>query len=730
MFVLSAADAHLCQIVIPVDATAADQRGAAVLRDYLARMVGAEIRVVDDDQPQTPYEVLLGRTGRLYELGIEVDFGALKTDGFRLMTTGTRLVIAGGSERGVEYGVYTLLEDYLGCRKYTPEVEYVPQLEQLELPEIDVTQIPVIEFREDFYLLAQDPAYQAWHKLDRHVEDWGLWVHTFAPLLPPDEYFEAHPEYYSLIDGRRVPHGQLCLTNPEVLRLLIQNLRQEMASKPDALYWSVSQNDTFSNCQCDACQAVDDAAGSPSGSMLQFVNQIAAQFPDKIISTLAYQYTRAAPRNLRPADNVNIVLCSIECNRSRPISTDPASASFRRDVEAWAQICDNIVVWDYVIQFANLVSPFPNLRVLQPNIRYFVENNCVAMFQQGNREYGGEMAELRAYLIAKLLWNPAADVDALIDDFLQGYYGAAAPMIRAYIDGMHDALDASGAGLNIFGNPVAARSSYLTAELIASYNELFDRAEGAVAAEPELLMRVQHARLPLEYAMLEQAKQRATGEGGMFQRAADGTWGPQSEIIARLERFTSWCNRQGVTRVTEWHTTPDEYRSQYLQVLQRPPLEHLAHRCPIELSPPPSPKYPADGPATLTDGLRGANNHGYAWLGWEGTSMEGVVDLGEAREIRLITTAFLQSVGSWVLLPHKVDFAVSVDGREYVPVGSVRRQSDERRGGVFTESFSTELAPTAARFVKVKAESPEICPEWHQGAGGPCWIFADELIVQ
>jgi len=730
MFVLSADELASFQIVVPVQGSAAEKRAAEVLQQYLERVTGFELAVVGDDQPKKEREILLGDNARLRELGIEIDFPALKADGFAIKTVDGRLVIAGGSEKGTLYGVYAFLEEYLGCRKYSPEVEVVPALERIELAAIDTTQVPVIEFREAYYRLAGDPGYAEWHKLDSHREDWGLWVHTFAPLLSPEEYFEEHPEYFSLVKGKRVPNGQLCLTNEEVFAIVVAGLREQMAEKPEAHYWSVSQNDTFSNCQCDACRAIDEREGSPSGTMLTFVNRVAAEFPDKTISTLAYQYTRAAPKTVRPAENVNIVLCSIECNRSLPIADDPSSASFRKDTEDWAKICDNILVWDYVIQFANLVSPFPNLRVLQPNIRYFVENHSVAMFQQGNREIGGEFAELRTYLIAKLLWNPEADVEALMDDFLQGYYGEARVHIRLYIDRMHDALEASGQHLNIFGNPNGPVEGYLSPALIKEYNGLFDKAEAAVKDRPELLQRVEAGRLPLHYAMLEQAKQRGTGEGGMFVRGAEGQWEVPAGIRERLELFTRLCNRQGVTRVTEWHTTPDEYQEGYLKLLERPPLEHLARGKKVALNPPFDSKYPADGEETLTDGLRGALDHSYAWLGFEGVDMEGVVDLEEVTSVHRVSADFLQASGSWIFQPERVRFAVSEDGREFVDVGGAESRVDERKGGIFVESFTAEFEAVEARFVRVRVESRKSCPNWHIGAGSPCWIFVDELIVE
>ena len=87
---------------------------------------------------------------------------------------------------------------------------------------------------------------------------------------------------------------------------------------------------------------------------------------------------------------------------------------------------------------------------------------------------------------------------------------------------------------------------------------------------PDLLERVRQARLPLYYATLEQAKQQGAGEGGLFF-LHDGEWKPQPEVLRRLELFVAGCNRHGVTRVTEWRTTPDEYRENYLQLFEDTP---------------------------------------------------------------------------------------------------------------------------------------------------------------
>ena len=294
------------RIVIPSYPTPDERKAAEVLQDYLLQISEAALPVisVDKNRKGIPFEIILGQNERLDKLGINIDFNELGEDGFFIKTDSLRLIIAGGSKKGTLYGVYTFLEKYLGCRMYTPEVKIIPRMEKIELGSISDKQIPAIRYRTIHYRVTWDQEYADWHKLSHDARGertaWGLWVHTFNHLVPPEIYFKEHPEYYALRNGKRIP-TQLCLTNPEVLKLTVQNLRKDMARNPEALYWSVSQNDNRNYCMCDNCQAIDKKEGTPSGSIIWFVNQVADQFPDKVISTLAYEYGRKAPRNLRPS---------------------------------------------------------------------------------------------------------------------------------------------------------------------------------------------------------------------------------------------------------------------------------------------------------------------------------------------------------------------------------------------------------------------------------------------
>lgn len=730
--VLAEGPVSLYRIILPVAATAQEEKAATVLQQHVLKITGAALPIVRDNETMYPYEIIIGQSKRLAQLGFSVILQTLEQDGFLLQTDSTRLLIAGGTGKGALYGVYTFLEKYLGCRLYAPGVKVIPQRDKLVIGKIYDQQVPRIRFRDTHYRITWDAEYIDWHKLSHDEKggrpDWGMWVHTFNALVPPEVYFKSHPEYFSMVKGKRIP-TQLCLSNPDVLPLVIGQLRQRIAQYPAAKYWSVSQNDNRDYCTCAQCKAIDDREGSPSGSIIQFVNAVADAFPDKVISTLAYEYGRHAPKTLRPRENVNIMLCSIEAFRHKPLTEDSASADFVKDVDDWGKIAKDIIVWDYVIQFPNLISPFPNFHVLQPNIRFFAEHGVNALFEQGNREVGGEFAALRAYMLSKCMWDPTLNGDSVMNDFLNGYYGAAAVPIRRYIDEMTEALRISGKPLRIFGSPNEAAVSYLRPALLNRYSALFDEALLLVATDPVLTERVRIARLPLEFAILEQAKKNYTGENGLFEKQG-GKWEVRSDIRARVDPFVDWCVREGVTRVKEWSTSPDEYRAATYRLFSLGMKEHLAFGKKVQfLSPDPASVKPGTE-AMLTDGIRGGHEYEYSWFSVSGKNLEVVIDLEQPQVVRRIESAYFQ-YGFWLrLMPLKVTYSLSTDGQQFTPVGEVVNTLPIDQYGGQQRDFIASFSPVRARYVKVVAQNMGNTPEWHPGAGRPAILLVDEIVVE
>jgi alpha-glucuronidase len=151
-----------CRIIIPEKANVTEIQAAMVFQDYIQRISGASIPIGTDIIAPEDNEVLIGNVNRaaLQEVPLE----ELGTDGFVIQNTDKSLLIAGGTEKGVLYGVYTFLEKYLGCRKYSSAVTYVPKQKTVVLNSIHDRQVPAFTYRENYYRDALDPEYQDWHK--------------------------------------------------------------------------------------------------------------------------------------------------------------------------------------------------------------------------------------------------------------------------------------------------------------------------------------------------------------------------------------------------------------------------------------------------------------------------------------------------------------------------------------------------------------------------------------
>ncbi|HJN19059.1 MAG TPA: DUF4838 domain-containing protein, partial [Armatimonadota bacterium] len=336
----------------------------------------------------------------------------------------------------------------------------------------------------------------------------GMFVHTFYRLVPPKEFFGEHPEYFSLIDGeRRIGYSQLCLTNPDVLRIVTERVLERIRKDPEAKLFSVSQNDWDGHCQCEPCMEIETREESPAGTLIWFVNQVAEaveqEFPDVWIETLAYQYTRKPPKTIRPRHNVVPRLCTIECDFSLPLDVSPYPQNVRLvdDMRGWSAIADRLYVWDYTTNFHNYIGPHPNINTLAANVKFFRDNNVVGLFEQGAAEGPhAEFTELRGWMLAKLLWNPDQSVEALYDDFFAGYYGAAAAPIRAYFDELQTLASDPEITVRIFDR---LRNKWLTMEFIERAEKLFAEAEALAAGDDELLYRVRMSGIPVLWARVQ-----------------------------------------------------------------------------------------------------------------------------------------------------------------------------------------------------------------------------------
>jgi hypothetical protein len=549
------------RIVVAQGASETERYAADELALFLHIVTGAAFPVTDS-LGEPGGRILVGSAAAAAAPGTPLT--ELMPEEVLVQTAGGDIILAGGGPRGTLYAVYTFLEDVVGCRWWTGTASRMPWRPTLAVPDLSIRFAPPLEYREPFWFVAFDPVWAARNKANgtRAGGDAGRgghqvyegFVHTFYSLIPPEKYFADHPEWFSEIDGRRTcENAQLCLTNEEMRRELVKNLRERLQAHPEATIASVSQNDCFGPCACPKCRAVDEDEGGPAGTLLRFVNAVAADIeaesPDVAIDTLAYQYTRKPPRLVRPRPNVIVRLCSIEASFAKPLDDD-ANKAFFEDLSGWSRIAQRLYVWDYTTNFSHYIQPHPNYGVLAPNIRLFVRHNVRGIFEQGAyQSWGSEMAELRAWVLAKLLWNPDLDGAALRKEFLAGYYGPAAGPMGEYLAALERAVAESGDALGCY-SPTEA--GFLSLETLARCRDLLSVAARKAGRSAEYARRVRRATLPVVYVVLtrwDALRDEARRAGGRWP------WGEnRSDLLAS---FLETARAENVTMISEWQSLDD-----------------------------------------------------------------------------------------------------------------------------------------------------------------------------
>ncbi len=566
-------------IVIDPDATIAEQTAAKELSIYLKKITGGDFLTYQiGSSPSGMPRILVGQSEEARKLLGNIDWKTLKFDGISIKFVGNDLVLAGDRPRGSLYAVYTFLEEYLGCRWWTAKASRVPYNVNLSVKKVNKTHIPPFMYRETYYqpVIHKNLEFASKLKLNgTHqsvpVEYGGHYnllgfVHTADRFLPASVYFDKHPEWYSLVNGKRIggqAGGQLCLTNEEMKAEFVKQTLNVIATDPSAGMIAIDQNDNFSYCQCDNCNAVAKEEGGQTGVLIRFVNaiadEVAKKYPDFLVETLAYQYTRHAPKLARPRDNVIVRLCSIECDFASPLDSKN-NASFYKDLQDWKKMAKHLYIWDYVVDFANLSIGHPNWRTLAPNIRIFADNNVVGMFEQGDGfNSDAAFGNMKIWVMSQLMWDKSLDAHKLMKEFATGYYGPAAPYMINYLDLTCDAVEKSKMLLGCF---VGANFDYLKQPEMDKANALFDKAELAVSNNAELLKRVRIERLALDHTWILQT---------LLNRSKVGK-ARNMDMKAVAENFISMSESTGNNYIGESSPMTEDYYNTLRSFAVLPPL--------------------------------------------------------------------------------------------------------------------------------------------------------------
>lgn len=501
------------RIVLPATPNTKEIKAADDLAMWLGEMTGARFNITRESSSFTPTgkEISVGNTLLFAKADTGIDVRKLKLDGYGIAVKGNTLFIAGGSRRGIINGVYCLLEEDLNCRWYAINTTSIPHVPTLRFNPVQRSYNPKLEtMRDIYYCDALQTDYSIRNKtfaLYGYVPDeWGGFlslpfphVHTYFKWVPPEIYFNDHPEYYSLNKGVRVAK-QLCITNPDVQRIIMTGVRNYLKENPVTRIIDVSPYDGWDYCECPECTKAVQAEGSQMGPLMKVVNDVADmvkdEFPGVLVSTLAYKDTVIPPKYIRPKANVVIWLCT-DAHSPHRLNYVYETKVTANAIKAWGKLGARSIIWDYPVEF-NFLEPNINLPVLADNIRFYVNNGASGVFLQSadDDNTAADHSYARSWISSKLLWDQSLDTRKLLKDFNYGFYGKAAPQMQKYdqllwdswLDYRKNMKKKDYPGPRIWG-------------ILPMSWSLMEEAQKITSDDPELVRRIRVAQLPVLYKL-------------------------------------------------------------------------------------------------------------------------------------------------------------------------------------------------------------------------------------
>lgn len=426
--------------------------------EELAKATGVTVPVVEDTA-SVQHAIFLGATPNDTDRVIAAR-SEIKYDGFAWVVENGNLYITDstGKGTGIAFGMTTFLEEYAGVTVYTSYYTAYHKMGKVDVP-ADLYEVsnPSFEGRDvDYYdIELQEDTNKHLRAFYRNNRDGSYLIG-----IGNSSFIVANNGYRGHTIGALSETGDAlsdmpCLTDENIYQTVLKNVRMHLDNRTNARSISVSVGDGIDhNCQCANCQAIEDQYGGPSGLIIWFCNKIADgirdDYPNVLIETIAYDYAGQAPTGIKARDNVAVRICTDQCCFSHAYTDPdcPKNTKFRENFEKWAEVCDNLLIWDYPNNFANPNYPDPSIFVQLENIRYFKQHNVIEYFGEGTDVYpSGDFDNLMGFLLFKILWN--ADMTdeeyaALIDQALVDMYGDAAPYIKEYLVAVDKAASETG----------------------------------------------------------------------------------------------------------------------------------------------------------------------------------------------------------------------------------------------------------------------------------------------
>ncbi|MFQ5808514.1 MAG: DUF4838 domain-containing protein, partial [Armatimonadota bacterium] len=469
--------------------------------------------------------------------------------------------------------------------------------------------------------------------------DWTDWFHTAAYLIPRDIYYEPHPEYFAIHNGKRIPpsryaRSQICTTHPDVVRISTERFLEWVGIQQDRRFFCVASADTRM-CQCDTCLAADPIPGQLADRMLTWVNAVAraakAEHPDKVILTGAYIETVKPPVRVEPESNVVIMYCPWfwDSRATSEVSLDsPLNVTAMKELMAWlVRFPGQVGAYDY---------PGAAVWGTAERVKLYAKHGMRVIY------FNGPRSDLLQWINSQLIWDPFLDTEKLEDEYVRAFYGPAAGPMGEYLRLRRETMEEHAVhGRAIFYGgralPGAVGSEYVyraRSLLIEAADRVLRRRP---SADPKTQARVLGGVLAGLHELLRAAHPVTGNRYGRM--SVNGYKGEVARYVTLSQIYVGCCDNLGVKYLARQHRStfrdtmsalgiklPEAEDEELIGKTQAELGELLAQSLPEKLT------FPAAPPKPITVRFDGADEAG-KWLS-DGTQ----ADLISPAEMATVTT--------------------------------------------------------------------------------------------
>lgn len=497
---------------------------------------------------------------------------AVKNDGFCIEIADEYIKISAKNGRGIIYGIYEFLQHYLGCKFVAIDAIFIPKLTEYILINEKYSYSPKLEYRDialyDYFSTdismpnKLNGEYSHANKLFGGIYKIMPFAHSLTSFVPVKEFFESNPEYFPLINGQRIrSYSQLCFSNEEIVDITVEKLKKMIIENPAVKIFSVSQSDGYNWCECENCMKINDKLETLGGSMFEFINNVAKKIKEYdnsvFIDTLAYLHTRKPPKGFKMEENVIIRYCNIEASIVKPLGDNNfinlnnfdksyLPVTHYEEISQWKQVVKKVFVWNYPYNGAHTLIPIPNLNCVAADIKNQIKAGVEGIFL--NMSYlapNTSFAQIKGYVFSNLLFNDDLDMDKLLLDATNIYYGKAGEYMLKAINYMEERAKNPLFNMGVF---CPAPSEFYNDELCDTLENIYDDAL-KVCENETYTTRVKRELLTLENVRL-------------IHKASN-----DSDFSLRLQKFFEETSNCGQSNYKEMTGIFEECKKQYAEKL-------------------------------------------------------------------------------------------------------------------------------------------------------------------